>query len=218
MTSYNRPTLVRLAIQSVLKQTVQDFEFIIADDGSNEETREAIRTCIGVDPRVRVLVASRPPGLVTGGFVNRAINGINEALKVSSGAIVHYLCDDDLFDVERFSIFDELFKDQRVVVGYGRLHYINLNGSLTGATRFFNSVPDPFGVLDMNQCVHRRETMEKVPGWRTVASDCYEGDAHFFRDLSKAWPFCGIDKVVAYKRVHGHNLQHTKHQTTGARE
>lgn len=40
--SYNRPKLIRLALDSVFAQTVQDFEVIITDDGSNEETLSAI--------------------------------------------------------------------------------------------------------------------------------------------------------------------------------
>ncbi|MFT7668025.1 MAG: hypothetical protein ACI8X5_000711 [Planctomycetota bacterium] len=40
----NRPKLTKIAVASVLKQTLQDFELVISDNSENEETREAIST------------------------------------------------------------------------------------------------------------------------------------------------------------------------------
>jgi glycosyltransferase involved in cell wall biosynthesis len=41
--TYNRPHLIERAIQSVLKQTYQNFEIIIIDDSSNDETEKVIK-------------------------------------------------------------------------------------------------------------------------------------------------------------------------------
>ncbi len=40
--THNRSALLHLAIQSVLQQTFQDFEIVIVDDASNDDTREVI--------------------------------------------------------------------------------------------------------------------------------------------------------------------------------
>jgi glycosyltransferase involved in cell wall biosynthesis len=49
--SYNRAKVILPAINSVLTQTFQDFELIIADDGSTDETRSVVESLN--DPRIK---------------------------------------------------------------------------------------------------------------------------------------------------------------------
>lgn len=51
LTSYNKPDLVKQAIESVLHQTYSNWELFVMDDHSNEETSAAISTYIK-DPRI----------------------------------------------------------------------------------------------------------------------------------------------------------------------
>jgi len=41
--TYNNPVMLRQAIMSVLQQTYQDFEIIVVDDGSTDDTEEVVR-------------------------------------------------------------------------------------------------------------------------------------------------------------------------------
>src|SRR5215831_7640198 len=45
--TFNRGCLVVRAIQSVLNQTYQDYEIIVVDDGSTDNTREKLRPYLG---------------------------------------------------------------------------------------------------------------------------------------------------------------------------
>jgi cellulose synthase/poly-beta-1,6-N-acetylglucosamine synthase-like glycosyltransferase len=54
MASWNRPQFLASAIDSVLAQTYQDFELIVADDGSAGPTHELLEV-YARSPRVRVL-------------------------------------------------------------------------------------------------------------------------------------------------------------------
>lgn len=40
--TYNWPSALRLSLQSLMRQTAHNFEIVVADDGSRNETRELI--------------------------------------------------------------------------------------------------------------------------------------------------------------------------------
>ena len=71
MAAYNASAFIAAAIQSILWQTYQDFELIIVDDCSTDDTAEIIRSFH--DPRIRLLSPPRNLGVVQArnlGFAN----------------------------------------------------------------------------------------------------------------------------------------------------
>ena len=54
LTSYNRDRYIAEAIESVLAQTVTDFELIVSDDRSTDGTLEIIHEYARRDSRIRV--------------------------------------------------------------------------------------------------------------------------------------------------------------------
>jgi teichuronic acid biosynthesis glycosyltransferase TuaG len=85
--AYNRPRLLAAAVGSVIAQTDPDWELIIADDGSGEETRDYLRTID--DPRTRVL------WLEHSGNPSRVRNA---AIAQARGRYLAFLDSDDLWD------------------------------------------------------------------------------------------------------------------------
>ena len=54
LTSFNRLELLKIAVDSVFAQTFGDWELVITDDGSEQPTRDYLRSLLG-DARVRVV-------------------------------------------------------------------------------------------------------------------------------------------------------------------
>ncbi len=83
--TYNSEEFIGEAIESVLRQTMADFELIVIDDGSTDHTL-AKASAYGDDPRIRV-------------FSNETNMGMegnwNRVLSEAGGRYIKVLCDDD---------------------------------------------------------------------------------------------------------------------------
>ena len=104
MPAYNAARTVGVAVDSVLAQTFHDFELIVIDDGSHDETAEIVET--RSDPRVSCI---------------RTMNGgvsvaRNRGMEQASGSYVAFLDADDAWQPEKLELQHALLK-QRPDVG-----------------------------------------------------------------------------------------------------
>jgi glycosyltransferase involved in cell wall biosynthesis len=84
--TYNRTEFLRIAIESVYAQTYTDWEMIIADDGSSEETRRYLRSITAPHVRTIWLQHSGNPSRVR-----------NTAIEAASGRYLAFLDSDDIW-------------------------------------------------------------------------------------------------------------------------
>jgi len=92
MSVYNGERFLAAAIESVLGQTVSDFEFLILDDGSTDATAAILRSYARADARVRPIIRENR-GLVA---------SLNEMLAVARAPIVARMDADDVCRPHRF--------------------------------------------------------------------------------------------------------------------
>lgn len=85
MLTYNRETLVSRAIESILKQTYNNFEFIIVDNGSTDKSGQIADKYAQEDSRIRVI--HRDKGTISAGR--------NTALDAAKGEYIAFIDDDD---------------------------------------------------------------------------------------------------------------------------
>ena len=77
ITNFNYGKFIREAIESVLKQTYKNFELIIIDDGSSDNSKEIIKEYI-LNKKVRVIFQS-----------NKGLNASNNvAIRASKGNFI----------------------------------------------------------------------------------------------------------------------------------
>lgn len=113
--TFNRAAWLREAVNSVVSQTFTDFELIISDDGSNDDTPDVVSQ-FSQPLRYRRLAHSGRPAVAR-----------NRALEIASGELVAFLDDDDLWAADKLekqvAIFDRhpqldlVYCDARAVTG-----------------------------------------------------------------------------------------------------
>ena len=85
MLTYNRETLVGRAIESILAQSMEDFEYIIVDNGSTDKSGEIAEEYAKKDARIRVLHIPK----------SNIGTGRNAGLDAAKGEYVTFIDDDD---------------------------------------------------------------------------------------------------------------------------
>ncbi len=85
MLTYNRQALVSRMIESILRQTLRDFEFIIVDNGSADRSGQITDEYAARDSRVRVIHRAR--GSISAGR--------NTGLDAARGEYIAFVDDDD---------------------------------------------------------------------------------------------------------------------------
>jgi glycosyltransferase involved in cell wall biosynthesis len=88
--AYNHQRFIGAAVDSVLQQTVSDFELIVIDDGSTDNTGQIVRGYS--DPRLTYLHQENKD----------AFNTINRGLSLAKGRYITILNSDDVYVLNRF--------------------------------------------------------------------------------------------------------------------
>ena len=82
----NGATYLELAVRSILEQTFADFEFIIIDDGSSDQTPMLLSSLAKSDARIRLLRTSGE-GIVV---------ALNAGIRAARGALIARMDADDI--------------------------------------------------------------------------------------------------------------------------
>jgi len=98
MTAYNAEEFIAEAIESILNQSFADFEFIIVNDGSTDNTRSII--CSFDDKRIRLIDNEHD-----------YIHSLNTGLKASKGKYLARMDADDIAHIDRFKIQYSLMEE-----------------------------------------------------------------------------------------------------------
>ncbi|MFI7122085.1 glycosyltransferase [Amycolatopsis sp. NPDC049868] len=124
MPTYRQAAFIARAIGSLLDQTFQDFELVVVDDGSDDDTASAVGAF--ADPRIRYLRHSRNrgPGVT-----------LNVATRAATGEFLAYLPSDDYYDPEHLERCVDLLRDHReTYLAYAGVRWVRrMHDVLVGA-------------------------------------------------------------------------------------
>ena len=114
MPTYNRANLILRSVKSVLKQTYDNFELIIIDDGSTDQTETIISSLN--EGRIRYLKSETNQG---------ACHARNRGIASAKGEYIAFLDSDNVWDKSyldsRLSLLEKASKDVGGVFGYTKV-------------------------------------------------------------------------------------------------
>ena len=122
MPSYNTATYIRASIESVQNQTYKNWELIIVDDCSTDNTDEVVRPLL-VDQRIRYLKNDKNSGAA----ISR-----NRALREAKGKWIAFLDSDDLWMPEKLGRQIAFMKENGYHFSYTNYEEINILSERTG--------------------------------------------------------------------------------------
>ena len=110
---YNQAQYLDECLQSVLDQTYQDWECIIVNDGSPDNTEEVAKKWVEKDPRFKYLYKEN------GGLSSAR----NAGIEIAEGEWIQFLDSDDKIEKEKFTIsskyfsaFDIIFSEYSLII------------------------------------------------------------------------------------------------------
>lgn len=194
-TCYNREKYIEQTLDSILASTFQDFEIIISDDGSKDNTVDIARRYAAKDKRIRVYVNEKN----LGDYNNR-----NKAASYAEGTYLKYVDSDDL-------IYEHTLE---VMVRYMERFPEAGFGLCTGSER-----DRPFPILVEPAQAYREHFAGEGHFFRAPASaiirrSAFEamggfsgkrmiGDNELWFTLGRRYPFVKLVTGLSWDRLHG---------------
>ena len=118
MATYNRGYCISRAIDSIVNQTYSNWELMVVDDGSTDDTEEVLEGYTREDERIRYLKLEK----------NLGCSGArNEGMKICTGDYITFLDSDDEYDSSKVEkqvkCFKESKKENLGIVSCGAIDY-----------------------------------------------------------------------------------------------
>jgi glycosyltransferase involved in cell wall biosynthesis len=201
--SFNQAEFLRDSIESVLGQTFADWELIIVDNGSTDESPELLR-CYLDQPKIRVILHDSN---------DAPTKRLNEAIAASTGEFVSVLYSDDFYLPDKLRLqveaFDSLSHEYGVVYTPGERLDVDTgerwsDATLTAAGRVLDDLLtehdagrpiNPISPLVRRACFERHAFFEDL---------FVEGELIYFR-LAMTHKFHFLPQSTVVMRDHARN-------------
>jgi len=203
--TYNRGQFIVQALESVLSQTFHDYEIVVIDDGSKDNTREILKR---FESKIRPIYQD-----------NQGISKTrNRGIKESFGEYIAFLDSDDYWTSDKLAQQVKILDSKpKVGIVYGRMPIINEQGERVGmkpagvSGKNFKELLEVWGDLPTSSIMTRRECFEKAGLFDTSLATMEDID--MWIRIARHYDLFEIeDRILAYYRRH--NQQITKDMIT----
>lgn len=199
MPIYNGELFLREAIDSILNQTYTNFEFIIIDDGSTDQTAAILNTYS--DPRIIRITHPQNLGLV---------KSLNDGIAQARGEYFARMDADDISFPERFEKQIQFMNDHpEIGMLGGNVQVIDTAGNLG----VVSTLPTTSTYMLWKMCFEnpirhptvlmRTKIIKQLEGYRDFkASEDYD----LWQRMSEITKLANLNDILVFYRLHGNNL------------
>lgn len=120
MPAYNSANYIEEAIESVVNQSYKNWELIIVDDNSNDNTEEIVNKIIEKDNRIKYFKFRKNMG---------AAHARNKAMEMAEGRFLAFLDADDIWEKEKLNIQINYMLDNKCAISHSDYEVIANDGS-----------------------------------------------------------------------------------------
>lgn len=197
MPAYNYGKFIEKAIESVFNQTMPDWELIIIDDGSTDNTSEILSRYKG---RLKTRIIKQE---------NKGLNVTNNiALRLANGKYIMRLDADDILDENALLLLSNIL-DTKPHIGlvYPDYYEVDVNGDILQQVRR-KKIGTESELLDLpahGACtMFRKELLTEIGGYIETFT-CQDGYELWLRFIEKYNPY-NINLPLFYYRQHPQSL------------
>ncbi len=206
--TYNRASIITDTIQSVLQQDFKDFEIIVIDDGSKDQTQSVIANI--QDPRLHYFYQSN----------KERSAARNEGIRQAKGTYICFLDSDDRYETNHLStLYHFIEKQKNEVALFFCDHFCLQNGKLTEAVIAPFDAQNPVmyflyhPVIPARVCIHH-SILEK---YRFDERIVIVEDLVLWVHIALHYPVYHIDVKTVWYHLHESNSVNISNNAFGPR-
>ena len=200
MPTFNRQKYLDEAIESITNQTFKDFEFVIVDDSSTDNSVEIIRKHLQKDHRIRLLKNQYKKGIV---------GALNTAIEAAKGKYIARMDSDDVSLPQRLEKQVQFLESHPEIGACGT--WVRLFGMKEGAEWHLATDPETIqctmlfcGAIANPTGMFRREVFFDL-GFMYDPDFVVAEDFDFWTRISEKVKMANIPEVLLRYRTHGSN-------------
>ncbi|MES2111597.1 MAG: glycosyltransferase family 2 protein [Bacteroidota bacterium] len=200
--SYNSSKHIAATIESILDQSYTDWEHIIIDDASADDSLEIVKQYSAKDARIKYIGLSENRGVA---------NARNQGLKFATGKFITFLDSDDLWDSSKLEKQINFMLKNNFRFTHTAYRKINSEGAVVANKIGVSPVVNYNKLLKHNEigCLTVMCDAEVI-GKHSFSKIGHEDFALWLKILKDGHLSHGLDEVLASYRVHGNTLSSNK--------
>lgn len=181
MANFNNANYIEEAIDSVMKQSFQDYEIIFVDDSSTDDSKKIIKILIRKYSIINVIFLTKNKGYG---------NALKVAAQNASGKLLAILDPDDTYHQDALEIMYNVYKNNKdASLLYSTMYMCNEKLEIDSVNKTINQIPQEQTYQSL-----RNNTNYHISHLRVITANAYIKTSGFNPNFKRA-----VDKDIIYK-------------------